>query len=162
MERTDIDQVVESHGLALEWLGAGAKTASGYGQMVSNDKHSLVIAGKSLEEQVRLEVDSWSDHKIAENIGKNYNKIKKREAENWLKQTAKELCTQHNTPEKSVLLGKLLAKKWDEIDDASLKTDVLGLIKPFWEKNGGWEGPHSGGSRKKAFEIYGKGLDITI
>jgi CRISPR-associated protein Cmr6 len=84
MERTNIDQVLESLGLALEWLGAGAKTASGYGQMVSNDKHSLIIAGKSLEEQVRIEVDSWSDHKIAENIGKKYNKIKKRKGEDWL------------------------------------------------------------------------------
>ncbi|BBO87232.1 TIGR03986 family CRISPR-associated RAMP protein [Desulfosarcina ovata] len=75
-------------------------------------------------------------------------------AENWLKQAVEELCAQHNTKEKTILLGKLLATKWDEIDDTSLKADVLALIKSCWKQYGGWEGPHSGKSKIIAYTIY--------
>ncbi|BBO79928.1 hypothetical protein DSCO28_04940 [Desulfosarcina ovata subsp. sediminis] len=119
MERTNIDQVIESLGLALEWLGAGAKTASGYGQMISNDKHDLVIAGKSLEEQVRIEVDSWSDLKITENIGKNYNKIIKSKGKVWWV-----IAMKHLSETKADLING-----WSKEPKGSLKKKAFNKLK---------------------------------
>ncbi len=74
--------------------------------------------------------------------------------EQWLNKTAEELSKKHHTDQKSLMLGKLIALEWVKIEDLSLKENVLGLIMNFWLKNGGWDGPHSGKSRKTAFKIY--------
>ncbi len=87
-------------------------------------------------------------------VGVNHRSTPQTPAERWLQENLEGLSKQYNTPEKLVLLGRLMANKWNEIEETSLKADVLMLIKSYWEQHGGWEEPHSGRARKAAYKIY--------
>lgn len=73
----------------------------------------------------------------------------------WLAETTDALGKQHNSNYNNIMLGRPLALAWQELEDDKLKQKTLGLIKIFWQDNGGWE-PHKG-ARKKAFGIYNNG-----
>ncbi len=60
---------------AFDWLGFGAKTAVGYGQM----KKSKQVQQLQLNKQERWhhEISEWTDKQLAERLSKNWNKNKK-------------------------------------------------------------------------------------
>jgi CRISPR-associated protein Cmr6 len=73
-ELTEVLQTLEQ---SLQWLGAGAKTATGYGRMGRKPIHWIILEGLPPEEQVRLIVNSWEIDNIPDKIGKDYNSTKK-------------------------------------------------------------------------------------
>lgn len=65
--QTLLDQLTQ----ALEFMGAGAKTAVGYGQMSRNDQHKLKQGTLSLEDRLRTGIASIAtDKKLAELLNK--------------------------------------------------------------------------------------------
>ena len=72
----------------------------------------------------------------------------------WLEETIATLAANNNSDEKTVIRGRLLANEWQGITDDDLKAQVLELIKEKWRVIDSWEGPHTGGARKKAYAIY--------
>lgn len=64
----DLDEVMECVALALEWLGAGAKTAVGYGQMRIDKRASRSLNHAIKEKAYRAEVEKMPEQqqKIAE------------------------------------------------------------------------------------------------
>ncbi len=75
-------------------------------------------------------------------------------AERWLKEEIQALSTQHHTPEVTLLFGRLLAQKWQQIDDVAIKAEALTLIRDYWEKANRWDNPQ-GKAAKAARAIYG-------
>jgi len=75
---------------ALKYLGAGAKTAVGYGHMSDNDeskKQSIIRrierASMSNEEWIAAEVKKLSLPELAKKLGKNRTKTKKKLGDKW-------------------------------------------------------------------------------
>jgi CRISPR-associated protein Cmr6 len=111
---------------ALEWIGAGAKTAVGYGRMKkpSDQETSQCWAtGKAV-----LQRCEWVEKKIQEITEKN-----------------------HARPDET-LGGKSLADAWDAIEDMELKQRALADIKARWQEKGWWEQP-PGRSKRNAKAI---------
>jgi CRISPR-associated protein Cmr6 len=88
-ELADAVQVLEK---ALEYLGAGSKTAVGYGRMVvdkaamdkrKEDAEQARIRELPAEEQMRAEVDRLTADQIATMFGKNFNKTYENRKDVW-------------------------------------------------------------------------------
>jgi len=97
---------------ALEWIGAGAKTAVGYGRFGEVKKTC-----------------PWVDEKL------------------------KEIAKTNHCPPEEALRGRVLAKAWEELDDASLKAEALEDIRSRWQEKEWWETPQ-GKAMKQAKNIY--------
>ncbi|MGB1108958.1 MAG: TIGR03986 family type III CRISPR-associated RAMP protein [Gammaproteobacteria bacterium] len=74
-------------------------------------------------------------------------------AHRWLEQNLQALSAQHNSPEDTVLFGRLLAEQWQGIEEEELKGEVLALIRERWQQADRWEQPQ-GKAAKKAKAIY--------
>ncbi|MGB0723320.1 MAG: TIGR03986 family type III CRISPR-associated RAMP protein [Gammaproteobacteria bacterium] len=74
-------------------------------------------------------------------------------AHRWLEQNLQSLSAQHHTPEDTILFGRLLAEKWQAMEDGDDKAEVLALIRERWEQAGRWDSPQ-GKAAKKAKAIY--------
>ncbi len=72
-----LEEILQALQHSLKWLGAGAKTATGYGRMKRKPIHRIILEGLPLEKQVRLIANSWEVESIPDKIGKNYNNTKK-------------------------------------------------------------------------------------
>jgi len=59
---------------AFDWLGFGAKTAVGYGQMRKNEQAQRPQHSK--QERWRYEISEWTDKQLAERLGRNWNRTK--------------------------------------------------------------------------------------
>jgi len=121
---------------ALECIGAGAKTAAGYGQMRSE---------KSIHKQKEQE-----------------NEIKAKGIEDrafsWLSETLKDLREDKDLsalPETD-LWKKSLATRW-QLAPKELKPILLEEIKKKWIKLGIKWGAPEGGSARNAKNIYSRG-----
>lgn len=60
---------------ALEFMGAGAKTSVGYGQMSRNDQHQLKQGTLSVDARCKAEILAMTDRQLAELLGKKYNNL---------------------------------------------------------------------------------------
>ncbi|MFA7240144.1 MAG: type III-B CRISPR module RAMP protein Cmr6 [Sulfuricellaceae bacterium] len=67
----ELPEVMAALSCALEWLGAGAKTAAGYGRLVSE------------EERIETEVKNLTLKQLAEKFGKERNKTKAALGDKW-------------------------------------------------------------------------------
>jgi CRISPR-associated protein Cmr6 len=119
---------------ALDWLGFGAKTSVGYGQLKRlSAEDSEQRVRRQQQESVRC---SWVDDQIAE------------------------ICRMHRIPagkEKDALLGKPLAEAWQSLDNPELKHIAWLDIVSRWkdEKIGApWDAERKSGSQKAAHAIY--------
>lgn len=81
----ELDDVKQALTLALEHAGAGGKTATGYGGFSVDEKatQKMTIAGLSGQDRYRGELKTMDDKKLAEMLGKNFNKTKDDKGENW-------------------------------------------------------------------------------
>lgn len=78
-----------------------------------------------------------------------------RESDKWLEDNIAALIKGNaNAKPRDIVCGKALANAWLELEDPDKMADVLPAIKAKWDEHGGWEGPHSGRSRKTAYKIY--------
>lgn len=77
---------------ALEYMGAGAKTAVGYGRMANDDIANKAIekeqkeatkAGMSIEESFRVGFQEVDDKKLAEMFGKDFKKTQEKIGDDW-------------------------------------------------------------------------------
>ncbi len=75
--KSELKDVMKMLGSAIEWIGAGAKTAVGYGQMENDLSHSLLLSTLSPEDWCRQKIKMLDDKKIAEMFGKRHKKTKK-------------------------------------------------------------------------------------
>ncbi len=122
---------------ALEWIGAGAKTATGYGRMTLPSSSELPPW-----------VTPTSDMKETEQS----------EAEDWLRQKIDTLRSHkdyHKKPEED-LWKKGLAEEWEQAP-GHLKSKLLDLIKKKWkELNIDWNSPKTKSARnaKKIFDEW--------
>ncbi|MCI5145979.1 MAG: type III-B CRISPR module RAMP protein Cmr6, partial [Candidatus Electrothrix sp. AR3] len=73
----NLGEVLQALELSLKWLGAGAKTATGYGRMERDDNHVFLRGDLPMEEQVRRFVATWDIETIPTKIGKKYNPTRK-------------------------------------------------------------------------------------
>ena len=71
----EIKTVLDKLADALGFMGAGAKTAVGYGQMTRKDEHPLIRATLSVEDRLSAEMAAMTDKQLAECLGKGYNKL---------------------------------------------------------------------------------------
>jgi CRISPR-associated protein Cmr6 len=83
--KAELSLVIEALGNALEYMGAGAKTAAGYGRMTNDDTANKAIeksqkeaakAEMPIEERFRVEFQEMDDKKLAEMFDKHFNKTK--------------------------------------------------------------------------------------
>ena len=91
----ELKEVMEILTLALEYLGAGAKTATGYGRLKPDeklqtelDKQIMLENRKTLSpvDAFKEELELLNNKQIAEMFGKNFNRTKKTYSENdWKK-----------------------------------------------------------------------------
>jgi hypothetical protein len=123
----DLHEVVSELKNALASLGAGAKTAVGYGIM-----HAL-----SAEETAQKEAADL---------------IAARRCE-WVDMTITTLKNENNSKEDEVLRDKKLAEAWRKISDSKLKERALQDIKTRWEARGWWQSP-PGKAARQAKQIY--------
>lgn len=100
---------------ALDAIGAGAKTAVGYGRFEPVEQESA--------------------------------------ASQWLKDKIVRFCQQHNAREQDVLRGRLLAEEWQQIGDATLRSQVRDHIRKRWQERGWWDSP-PGRRAQQAKAIY--------
>ncbi len=63
---------------ALKYLGAGAKTAVGYGRMAPDEAEQKKLARERLspDERLRQEIKGYSDKILAKKLGRDFNKTK--------------------------------------------------------------------------------------
>lgn len=88
----ELPDVMRALSNALEDMGAGAKTAAGYGRMTNDDTTNKAIekeqkdaakAEMPIEERFRVEFQEMDDKKLAEMFGKDFNKTQEKAAGNW-------------------------------------------------------------------------------
>jgi CRISPR-associated protein Cmr6 len=81
----ELDQVFAVLEDALQWAGAGAKTAAGYGRMSPDKKANRVLekqreesalAEAPPEERLKKIIESWSEQDLAEHFGPDINKTR--------------------------------------------------------------------------------------
>ena len=120
---------------AFDWLGFGAKTSVGYG--------ALVRAKGSLDQEDAPE--ALDDPAEMPSLPSP--------ADEWLTKTMQELTAQPNVTEEQAWRGKMLAQRWQAIEDAELKQQVLERIRAYWVKRGWWENP-PGKSARRAKAMY--------
>ncbi len=77
---------------ALEWLGAGAKTAVGYGRFgpdpsenarLESERQNFALSQLSEEERIREQVKNLTEKKLAECLGRNKNKTMVQMGNDW-------------------------------------------------------------------------------
>lgn len=90
--KKDIGQVLEVLGYALEYLGAGAKTAAGYGRMTPDEKANKQIEKMQKEAQLaalpetdrfRQEFADMDEKLLAQRFGRDINKTIKSAGDSW-------------------------------------------------------------------------------
>lgn len=90
----ELPDVMRALSNALEYMGAGAKTATGYGRMANDDTTNKAIekeqkeaakAEMPIEERFRVEFQEMDDKKLAEMFGKDFNKTQEKMGGNWEK-----------------------------------------------------------------------------
>lgn len=90
--RADLDTIMEILELALRYMGAGAKTATGYGFFEADcdinkawekQKQQIKLAALPLSERYRKELNAKNDKQIAEMFGKDFNATQKEYADTW-------------------------------------------------------------------------------
>ncbi len=115
---------------ALEWIGAGAKTAVGYGRMTAlGEKEAAALVSDMKAVQTQCE---------------------------WVDQQIEAVVNQTHCKSEEALRGKLLAQAWSEIDDSILKKQALDDIRNRWQIHDWWENP-PGPAARKAKKIYETG-----
>lgn len=89
----ELGEVMRALTDALQYLGAGAKTAAGYGRMEvdkaaegKREKAAEQARMNTLspEERMRVEVTNLTPDQIAKMFGKNFNIIKEKKGEDWV------------------------------------------------------------------------------
>ncbi|HKJ21686.1 MAG TPA: hypothetical protein VKA13_01240, partial [Gammaproteobacteria bacterium] len=73
----------------------------------------------------------------------------------WVDWTLAELAADSNADAATMLRGRALARRWDELEDAELKQQALEDIRRRWDKFGWWEQP-PGKAARAALAIYQK------
>lgn len=90
--KTELPLVMEALSNALEYMGAGAKTATGYGRMSDDIEANKEIeklrkeaekAEMSIDGRFRIEFQELADKKLAEMFGKNFNKTQGEIGDDW-------------------------------------------------------------------------------
>jgi CRISPR-associated protein Cmr6 len=76
VKNCDLAKVLLALEQSLQWLGAGAKTATGYGRMGRDENHPFLAENLPLKEQARMFVATWAIDMIPTKVGKDYNKTK--------------------------------------------------------------------------------------
>ncbi len=79
----------------------------------------------------------------------------------WLRGQIRHIQHENNIPERTVQDvwgGKVLAKAWGDIKDASVKSAVLEEIRAYWQAKVWWDHPPKG-AKRRAREIYGQWTD---
>ena len=86
----ELSKVMEALASALEWLGAGAKTAVGYGRMPDKDKNEqtkicerIEQAAMSVEERMAAEVKKLTPDQLAKKFGRERNSTKSSLGDSW-------------------------------------------------------------------------------
>ena len=93
----------------LSFLGIGAKTAAGYGQLVRDGDGDSEKNGDSIS-PTNSEASAWVDKNI------------------------EALSKKHNEPKlRNVLIGRPLAAAWQQVDDDALKQDITRELHHRWE-----------------------------
>ncbi len=115
----ELDQVMSDLEQALQFLGAGAKTAVGYGRFLYDEgANNRILAEKEkqainelpMEERLRAEVAGWTEKQLIQKLGKGRNKTRKEYEENW-----------------DTFLGTVIAlhgdkiRKWEHAEEKSRK-----------------------------------------
>lgn len=92
--KAELELVMEALSNALEYIGAGAKTATGYGRMINDiaanktiekEHKEAVRAEMSVEERFRAQLQETDDKKLAEMFGKDFNKTQEKAGDDWEK-----------------------------------------------------------------------------
>jgi CRISPR-associated protein Cmr6 len=129
-------QVAFDH--VFDWLGFGAKTSVGYGQMKLDknarktpEKNNLAVAESCL-------------------AGPDKKGLVRHP---WLEETLLRIAKQTHCSDEEALRGKLLAEYWQALEDSDVKQAVLEDIRSCWEERGWWNNP-TGRAIKKAKTIY--------
>ena len=85
----ELGDVMAALASTLEWLGAGAKTAVGYGRLSGNEKESKAIckrirqAAMSTEERIVDNVEELTPRQLAIKLGKERTKTKAELGDSW-------------------------------------------------------------------------------
>jgi len=88
-EHPELNQLMAMLEDALEWLGAGAKTAAGYGRLLGDsDEQEKIIKriernAMSLDERFRAEIKEIKPDDLARMFGKNFNKTRENRGNAW-------------------------------------------------------------------------------
>ncbi len=118
----DVRTAIEYLKCALEWIGAGAKTAVGYGRMTQlDDGEQSKLISACLASDMDCE---WVDTQLQAI-------------------SAAAHCTQAEA-----LRGKILATRWSELSSGDEKDNALACIKARWDAEGWWEDPPGRGARR--------------
>jgi len=134
-----IDDVMTELASALEYLGAGAKTAAGYGHMQRNEVAEAKIASEA--KQVQMETELAKAHAQAAR--------EKEERRAAMTPLARELDEWGSLPQQR---AEQEAAKWFRCLNESTPEDkrvVAFALKAFYEKHGRW----SGGSKQHKEQI---------
>ncbi|MCX7096363.1 MAG: type III-B CRISPR module RAMP protein Cmr6 [Methylococcales bacterium] len=82
-ERVDMKEVIDCLTQALEWLGAGAKTATGYGGFIKQENHPLEKEWKAENQSLDEELKEWSKEQLINAFSRDYTATKTRFEQNW-------------------------------------------------------------------------------
>ena len=116
----DIERIFTYLQLALEWLGAGAKTATGYGQMLPDPNNALTMEILPVEQQVINTIDAWPESSIAKKLGKDFNRTKK-EICGMFGEDGWSITVKHLWETKSELIRNWKAKEKNTIQKKAFK-----------------------------------------
>ncbi len=131
-ELTEVLQALEH---SLKWLGAGAKTATGYGRMERKPIHRIILEGLPPKEQVRLIANSWEIGNLPDKIGRDSNKTKKN------------LCGKYGEMAWPIAVNCLWEKYGEEISSWE-ESDEKNKIKAFKRLTQDKKGAADGQSRR--------------
>lgn len=82
-KRVNMDCVICSLINALEWLGAGAKTATGYGGFVKQDNHPLEKQWKAANQSFEDEIKDMTEKQLIDAFSKDYTATRKHYEQDW-------------------------------------------------------------------------------
>lgn len=68
---------------ALEWLGAGAKTATGYGGFIKQDRHPLGKQWLAINQSFDEELAAMTEAQLIMAFSKDFNATKAHFEQNW-------------------------------------------------------------------------------
>ncbi|MCK5925434.1 MAG: hypothetical protein KAG10_06045, partial [Methylococcales bacterium] len=93
----NMDEVSKCLLNALEWLGAGAKTAGGYGQFIKKDHHPVKKSWEEKNQSLVEKFETMAEKELYENFSKNYSKNKKNYTEAQWKEIIETICITHES-----------------------------------------------------------------